>query len=70
MAVISKVTTIDNVTYDIKDSNAYVKPSGGIPANDIAQGVIPTIPSNVSAFTNDSGYLTLATLPIYDGTVV
>lgn len=31
---------------------------------------IPTIPTNVSAFTNDSGYLTLATLPIYDGTVV
>lgn len=31
---------------------------------------IPTVPTNVSAFTNDSGYLTLATLPIYDGTVV
>lgn len=31
---------------------------------------IPTIPTNVSSFTNDSGYLTLATLPIYDGTVV
>lgn len=29
----------------------------------------PTVPTNVSAFTNDSGYLTLATLPIYDGTV-
>lgn len=31
---------------------------------------IPTVPSNVSFFTNDAGYLTLATLPIYDGTVV
>ena len=31
---------------------------------------IPTVPTNVSSFTNDSGYLTLATLPIYDGTVV
>ena len=31
---------------------------------------IPTIPTNVSSFTNDSGYLTLSTLPIYDGTVV
>lgn len=30
---------------------------------------IPTVPTNVSAFTNDSGYLTLSTLPIYDGTV-
>lgn len=30
----------------------------------------PTIPSAVSQLTNDSGFLTLATLPIYDGTVV
>lgn len=30
---------------------------------------IPTVPTNVSSFNNDSGYLTLATLPIYDGTV-
>lgn len=29
---------------------------------------IPTVPTNVSAFTNDAGYLTLATLP--DGTEV
>lgn len=27
---------------------------------------IPTVPTNVSDFTNDSGYLTLTTLPIYD----
>jgi len=26
-------------------------------------------PTNVSSFTNDSGYLTLSTLPIYDGSV-
>lgn len=26
-------------------------------------------PTNVSAFTNDAGYLTLSTLPIYDGGV-
>ena len=32
--------------------------------------VIPTVPTNVSAFTNDSGYLTLATLPIYNGGVI
>lgn len=29
-----------------------------------------THPTNVSTFTNDVGYLTLADLPIYDGTVV
>ena len=28
---------------------------------------IPTVPTNVSAFTNDAGYLTLATLPKYEG---
>lgn len=27
-------------------------------------------PTQVSSFTNDAGYLTLATLPIYDGTVI
>lgn len=31
--------------------------------------VIPTVPSVVSAFTNDAGYITLADLPIYDGSV-
>lgn len=30
---------------------------------------IPVVPSNVSAFTNDAGYLTLADLPIYNGGV-
>ena len=30
---------------------------------------IPTVPSNVSYFTNDAGYLTLATLPKYTGGV-
>ena len=39
-------------------ATAYQKPSNGIPASDIAKGVIPTVPTNVSAFTNDAGYLT------------
>ena len=39
-------------------ATAYQKPSTGIPASDIAEGVIPTVPTNVSAFTNDAGYLT------------
>lgn len=30
---------------------------------------IPTVPTNVSSFNNDAGYLTLATLPIWDGSV-
>lgn len=33
------------------------------------QAVQPTVPTNVSAFNNDAGYLTLATLPIWDGSV-
>lgn len=31
--------------------------------------VIPIVPTAVSAFANDSGYLTESTLPVYDGTV-
>ena len=31
---------------------------------------IPAVPQNISAFTNDSGYLTLETLPKYGGEVV
>lgn len=30
---------------------------------------IPTVPTNVSSFNNDAGYLTLSTLPVYDGGV-
>lgn len=52
-----------------KNTGTYSKPSTGIPASDLASGVIPTVPTNVSAFTNDSGYLTLSTLPIYGGEV-
>lgn len=39
-------------------ATAYQKPNDGIPASDLASGVIPTVPTNVSAFTNDAGYLT------------
>ena len=38
-------------------------------ANYALKSEIPTIPTNVSYFTNDSGYLTLATLPKYTGGV-
>ena len=50
-------------------SEKYTKPGTGIPASDLAAGVIPTVPSNVSSFANDAGYLTLATLPVYSGGV-
>lgn len=33
----------------------YTKPSTGIPASDIASGVIPTVPTNLSSFTDDLG---------------
>ena len=52
-----------------KADTAYQKPSGGIPGSDIASGVIPTVPTTVSSFTNDAGYLTLADLPVYNGSV-
>ena len=35
-----------------------------------ATGGSGSVPTNVSAFTNDAGYLTLATLPKYEGVVV
>lgn len=45
------------------DRNYYLPDKAGTIA------LTTDIPSNISSFTNDSGYLTLATLPIYDGTV-
>ena len=51
-----------------KNTGTYSKPSTGIPASDLAAGVIPTVPTNVSAFTNDAGYLTSASVvTIYSG---
>ena len=51
-----------------KNTGTYSKPSGGIPASDLAAGVIPTVPTNVSAFTNDAGYITNASVvTIYSG---
>lgn len=52
-----------------KADSAYQKPSAGIPASDLASGVIPTVPTKTSELQNDSGFLTLATLPIYNGGV-
>jgi len=38
-------------------AGTYSKPSGGIPASDLASGVIPTVPTKVSDLTNDSGFV-------------
>ena len=54
--VISDLETIRSGA--ARGATSYQKPSTGIPASDIADGVIPTVPKNVSAFTNDAGYLT------------
>ena len=48
---------------DIATLNGYVKTMIGIPSGG------GTVPTNVSAFINDAGYLTLATLPKYEGVV-
>jgi hypothetical protein len=42
--------TVDTTSY-----GTYNKPSGGIPASDIASGVIPTVPATLSSFTDDLG---------------
>ena len=76
MPDLSKIK-LNGTVYNLKDSAVpawaknTLKPTytanevGALP-NTI---VIPTVPTNISAFTNDAGYLTLNTLPIYDGTV-
>ena len=75
----SDVTTALGFTpYNSTNPNNYVDATGAASAAPV-QSVngqtgtvsltIPTVPTNVSSFTNDAGYLTLATLPIYDGTV-
>ena len=41
-------------------AGAYVKPSDGIPASDLASGVIPTVPTKTSDLTNDSSFVNAA----------
>lgn len=41
-------------------AGTYSKPSGGIPASDLASGVIPTVPTKTSDLTNDSGFVNAA----------
>lgn len=49
------VTDTEKTTWNNKGT--YSKPSGGIPASDLASGVIPTVPTTVSSFSNDAHYV-------------
>ena len=49
------VTDTEKATWNAKGT--YSKPSEGIPASDIASGVIPTVPTAVSSFSNDAHYV-------------
>ena len=67
MQITSTSTTIHNIVTPTANGDAVNKKY----VDDSIAGItIPTVPTNVSSFTNDSGYLTLATLPVYNGTVI
>ena len=65
----SKLKTLLNGKQDTLVSGTNIKTVGGTSLLGNGNIALPTVPTNVSAFTNDAGYLTLSTLPIYDGTV-
>lgn len=52
MTKISKIK-VQGVTHEIKDNEAYVKPASGIPASDIASGVIPDVSAFITKSVND-----------------
>ena len=67
-----------NTTYYLSSDNMIVRGNEIATLNGYVQSMIDSIeipsgggsvPTNVSAFTNDAGYLTLATLPKYEGVV-
>ena len=78
----SDVTTALGYTpYNSSNPNGYTNNIGTITKVTTSAGAHSTInissgavsfnvPTKTSHLTNDSGFLTLATLPIYDGTVV
>lgn len=75
MADISKIKLLDNVTYNLKDDSisAWAREATKPTYTASEVGALPsttTIPSKTSQLTNDSGFLTLSTLPVYDGSVV
>lgn len=59
-----------SILYGTNDGTSYTVTLPAANGTVALTSDIPTIPTTISSFTNDSGYLTLADLPIYDGTVV
>lgn len=64
--------TASSRTIAVRTSEGYLRattPSASDDSTRVATTafVKTAIPTNVSTFTNDAGYLTLATLPLYDG---
>lgn len=78
IATKADASAIPTATSQLTNDSGFVDTSGAAAASPV-QSVngqtgavsltIPTVPSKVSAFTNDAGYLTLADLPIYNGGV-
>ena len=58
------VTSVNGQTGDVIISAGVTSVNGQ--TGDVTL-TIPTVPTNISAFYNDVGYITLADLPIYDG---
>lgn len=61
------VTSVNGQTGDVVISAGVTSVNGQ--TGDVVL-TIPTVPTNISAFYNDVGYITLADLPIYDGGVI
>lgn len=58
MTKVSKIK-LSGETYEIQDKSAYVKPVAGVPASDLADGVIPDISgkaesSDLTTHTSDT----------------
>lgn len=58
------VTSVNGQTGDVVISAGVTSVNGQ--TGDVVLA-IPTVPTNISAFYNDVGYITLADLPVYDG---
>lgn len=65
-----KIAKWDNNKYLYSTTPSANDNSTKVATTAYVDAAIPTVPTNISSFTNDSGYLTLADLPIYDGAVI
>ena len=67
ISVPTKVSDLNNDSNFITAAGAPVQSVNG--QTGTVTLTIPTVPTDVSSFNNDAGYLTLSTLPIYQGGV-